>query len=90
MLNRSVNFLTNTEKFLANWVDLGHDTCHKTEGYDVTPCYKDCKEREKSEFAEKCREEGGLFKCCIRCHLHVLSPFFGPGEDNLLRFTFCS
>ena len=35
MSNRSVAFLTETEKFLSNWVQLGHDTCHRTHDYDA-------------------------------------------------------
>ena len=66
MLDRSVYFLNNTEKFLENWVKLGHDTCHKTHGYDAEKCHQDCKERETSDFANQCKKDGGLFKCCIR------------------------
>ena len=66
MFERSLYFLNNTEKFLANWVELGHDTCHRTHGYDAEQCHQDCKEREKSAFAKDCETKGGLFKCCIR------------------------
>ena len=66
MANRSRMFLTNTEQFLASWVELGHDTCHRTQGYDVTPCHQDCQQKEKSGFAQQCKKDGGLFKCCIR------------------------
>ena len=66
MFNRSLTFLTNTKKFLKNTVKLGYDTCHRTHGYDASPCYKDCKELQKQDFAKKCNQGGGLFKCCIR------------------------
>ena len=66
MLERSEIFLTQTKKFLDNWVELGHDTCHRTYGYDVEQCHQDCRDLEKSDFAEQCRKDGGLFKCCIR------------------------
>ena len=66
MIDRSTYFLNNTEKFLENWVKLGHDTCHKTHGYDAENCHQDCKERETSHFAKQCRKDGGFFKCCIR------------------------
>ena len=66
MLERSENFLNHTNEFLGNWVLLGHDTCHRTHGYDAEQCHQDCKKLEKSEFAKKCKNDGGLFKCCIR------------------------
>ena len=67
MLRRAVNFLDNPEVFINNWVDnLGFDTCHRTQGYNVDQCEQDCKKLEKGYFARKCAEDGGLFKCCIR------------------------
>ena len=66
MTNRSYNFLTKNKEFLDNWVKLGHDTCHKIQGYDAEKCHKDCKKLEKSDFAKECKKDGGLFKCCIR------------------------
>ena len=66
MFNRSLTFLTNTKKFLRNTVKLGYDTCHRTHGYDANPCYNDCKQHGKTDFARKCKKDGGLFKCCIR------------------------
>ena len=66
MLDKSLNFLSHTKKFLDNWVELGHDTCHRTFGYDAEKCHQDCKKKEKSVFAKQCRKDGGLFKCCIR------------------------
>ena len=66
MTNRSYNFLTKNKEFLDNWIQLGHDTCHKIQGYDAEKCHKDCKKLEKSDFAKECKKDGGLFKCCIR------------------------
>ena len=66
MLEKSLNFLSHTNKFLENWIKLGHDTCHRTFGYDAEKCHQDCKKKEKSAFAKQCRKDGGLFKCCIR------------------------
>ena len=66
MFNRSLAFLTNTKKFLKNTIKLGYDTCHRTHGYDASPCYRDCKKLEQHYFAKKCLNDGGLFKCCIR------------------------
>ena len=80
MLERSEIFLTQTKKFLDNWIELGHDTCHRTHGYDAEKCQEDCKDRGKSDFAKKCEKKGGLFKCCIRqvqfskatkCHTYI-------------------
>ena len=66
MVQRSKHFLTNTREFLDNWVRLGHDSCHKTDGYDAEECHQDCKMKEKSDFAKQCKTDGGLYKCCIR------------------------
>ena len=66
MLERSQYFLTHTKEFLDNWKELGHCTCHRTHGYDAEQCHQDCQELEKGDFAEQCRKDGGLFKCCIR------------------------
>ena len=77
MLERSEIFLTQTKKFLDNWVELGHDTCHRTHGYDAEQCHQDCQELEKGDFAEQCRKDGGLYKCCIRFwQLKVFLPVF--------------
>ena len=66
MVQRSKHFLTNTREFLDNWVRLGHDSCHKTDGYDAEECHQDCKIKGKSDFAKQCKTDGGLYKCCIR------------------------
>ena len=66
MLNRSISFMQDTKTFLKNWRDLGHDTCHKTRGYDAKKCHQDCQKQEQGTFAKKCREGGGFYKCCIR------------------------
>ena len=66
MLRRSIYFLNHTQLFLDSWVKLGHDTCHQTHGYDAEQCHQDCKMLHRSIFAEKCRKDGGFYKCCIR------------------------
>ena len=53
---------------------MGYKTCHVlNSSLDATICAKDCDRLGKQDFAKKCREKGGLFKCCIRrdaafCH----------------------
>ena len=66
MLNRSLHFLQHTEDYLDWWMELGHDTCHRTEGYDAEACHQDCRRLETGAFAQTCRRGGGLYKCCIR------------------------
>ena len=67
MLDRSIEFLKNTKKFLDNLVNnLGYNTCHRIKGYNVDVCHEDCLKQEKSEFAQNCTRDGGFFKCCIR------------------------
>ena len=74
MVQRSKYFLTNTREFLDNWVTLGYDSCHKTDGYDAEKCHQDCKMKEKSDFAKQCRTDGGLYKCCIRSDNKLFHP----------------
>ena len=64
--HRSLRFLSNDDTLKEYESNLGYDTCRKTKGYDASPCIKDCQRLEKSDFAKKCAEDGGLFKCCIR------------------------
>ena len=67
MLNKSINFLSDTNSFLKHQVQkLGYDTCHKIKEYDVKVCHDDCEKLKKEEFATECKEKGGLYKCCIR------------------------
>ena len=67
MTQTAVDFLQKPQNFLSNLVNNGHyDTCHRTKEYDADQCHQDCQKQEKSNFAKKCREEGGLYKCCIR------------------------
>ena len=72
MVQRSKHFLTNTREFLDNWVTLGHDSCHKTDGYNAEECHQDCKIKGKSDFAKQCKTDGGLYKCCIRSADNIL------------------
>ena len=67
MLSKAEAFLLDPLAYVNATVDdFGYDTCHKIEGLDASECAKDCEELEKSDFAKKCAEEEGLFKCCIR------------------------
>ena len=67
MVKKAVDFLQKPEVFLRNLVEkAGYDKCHRTKEYDAQQCYNDCQKQEKSEFAMKCRKDGGLYKCCIR------------------------
>ena len=59
--------------FLRNLVERsGYDSCHRTEEYDAQQCYEDCQKQEMSQFAEKCRKDGGLYKCCIRLCFNII------------------
>ena len=67
MTKKAVGFLQKPKKFLSHLVrKTGYDTCHRTQEYDVDQCHQDCQKQENSNFAKKCREGGGLYKCCIR------------------------
>ena len=67
MTQKAVDFLQKPEVFLSNLVrNAGYDSCHRTQEYDADQCHQDCQERENSNFAKKCRDDGGLYKCCIR------------------------
>ena len=51
------------QKKLDNLVEsAGYDTCHRIKDYDVDECHQDCIKQEQGEFAEKCRQDGGLYK----------------------------
>ena len=53
---------------------MGYKTCHVlNSSLDATVCAKDCDHLKKEDFATKCKDKGGLYKCCIRrdaafCH----------------------
>ena len=80
MLNRSVDFLLNTDEFLKRWKPNGTtiyiktqhpiwDECFKYDGYDryvANKCAQRCEQMEETDFAKKCKDDGGLFKCCMR------------------------
>ena len=67
MTQTAVDFLQKPTKFLSNLErKTGYDSCHRTQEYDVDQCHQDCEKLENSNFANKCREGGGLYKCCIR------------------------
>ena len=53
---------------------MGYKTCRVlNSSLDATVCAKDCDRLKEQDFATKCRDKGGLYKCCIRrdaafCH----------------------
>ena len=67
METKAFNFLKDPKKYLKSMVEtLGYNSCHRIDGIDASICAKDCERHEESDLAEKCKENGGLFKCCIR------------------------
>ena len=67
MTQQAVGFLQKPQVFIDNLANnAGYDSCHRTQEYDADQCHQDCEKQEKSNFAKKCREGGGLYKCCIR------------------------
>ena len=74
MTQKAVDFMQRPQAFLDNLVKTaGYDSCHRTEEYDADQCHQDCLEQERSDFAQECREGGGLFKCCIRSDVWTLT-----------------
>ena len=64
---KSAQFLKFPDYYVKSMVDkLSYDTCHRIDGLDATMCAKDCEVLAKSEFAQECERDDGLFKCCIR------------------------
>ena len=53
---------------------MGYKTCHVlNSSLDATACAKDCDLLRKQDFAKKCKQTGGLYKCCVNrrrawCH----------------------
>ena len=53
---------------------MGYKACHVlNSSLNATVCAKDCDRLKKEDFATKCKDKGGLYKCCIRrdaemCH----------------------
>ena len=67
MTQKAVDFLQKPKVFLSKLErKKGYDSCHRTQEYEADQCHQDCQEQENSNFAVKCREGGGLYKCCIR------------------------
>ena len=67
MTQKAVDFLRKPKVFLSNLVRKdGYDSCHRTQEYDADQCHQKCQKQEESDFAKKCREGGGVYKCCIR------------------------
>ena len=67
MEKKSSAFLRYPEFYIRSIVDkLSYDSCHRIDGLDATTCAKDCEVFAKSEFAQECERDNGLFKCCIK------------------------
>ena len=68
MYVRAKEYLTSTQGFLQNLTQLvGYKTCHSLgSSTDASKCALDCQAQEKGQFATRCANEGGVFKCCIR------------------------
>ena len=65
--SKPIAFLMNPKLYLKHITsELRYDSCHTIEGLDASKCAKDCEQAAKSDFAKKCSEDKGLFKCCIR------------------------
>ena len=53
---------------------MGYKTCYVlNSSLDATVCAKDCDRLRKEEFAKRCKNKGGMYKCCIKrdavfCH----------------------
>ena len=67
-------FLRNPKAYLEGTVDyFGYDSCHKIEGLDASECAKDCEKASESNFAKRCSDQKGFFKCCIRLNSFLRS-----------------
>ena len=65
--DKAKEYLQAKDVMLNHFVkSLGYKTCHLLDSLDASKCAKDCKKIEKSDFAKKCKSDGGFFKCCIR------------------------
>ena len=64
---KSARFLKYPDYYINFMVEeLSYDSCHRIDGLDATECARDCEKLAKTEFAQKCEQDNGLFKCCIR------------------------
>ena len=66
MLTSASNYMKDGIKYLTDWEVRGHDFCMNGHWWDTSHCEGACEDWKDSDFAKKCREKGGLFKCCIR------------------------
>ena len=63
---KSTLFLENKRYLKHMEHDHRYDSCHRINGLDASKCAQDCEKIALSKFAKKCKNDGGLFKCCIR------------------------
>ena len=67
MERKAAMFLKHPEHYVNIMVaNLSYDSCYRIDGLDASECARDCEVFSKSKFAQKCRQDKGLFKCCIR------------------------
>ena len=68
---------------------MGYKRCHVlNSSLDATVCAKDCNLLRKQDFAKRCKERGGLFKCCIRrdaAYCHECRYLIGIKRENDLE-----
>ena len=74
----------NSRKTRQLWKDTyGFDTVNfiqsDHEDDDITPCAVDCLYAEFSSFAQRCKEAGGVYKCCVQVLL--------VGKFDMVRYN---
>ncbi|XP_023345922.1 uncharacterized protein LOC111714920 [Eurytemora carolleeae] len=73
-VDKAISFLKDQDKFLAEEKKKGYASCHSlNSSLDASICQQDCTKYEESDFAKKCKNDEGYFKCCVRrdkanCH----------------------
>ena len=71
---------------------MGYKTCHVlNSSLDATVCAKDCDRLKKQDFAKKCEDKGGLYKCCIRrdaAFCHECRYLLGINMEMICNITF--
>ena len=65
---KSAKFLSSTNVYISYMVEqMSYDSCYRIDGLNASKCAEDCEALAKSDFAQNCERDKGLFKCCIRC-----------------------
>ena len=67
MLTKATAFLRNKTGYIKSMVEnFGYESCHIIENKNASSCARKCDESAKNDFAERCKKDKGVFKCCIR------------------------